>query len=107
MSYPPPPAGGYGQPGQVPGPYEHPKGTTVLVLGILGLVCCAPLGIAAWVMGNNAIREIDASGAFYSNRGTVNAGRICGMIGTILWIVGIVLYAVLAVAVFSSGSMSS
>src|SRR5437660_10237124 len=28
------------------------RGTTVLVLGILGLVMCAPLGIAGWGMGN-------------------------------------------------------
>jgi len=29
------------------------RGTLVLVLGILGLVCCMPCGIVAWVLGNS------------------------------------------------------
>ena len=37
---PPPPSGG-------PGAVDHPKGMTILILGILSLVCCSPLGIAA------------------------------------------------------------
>ena len=40
---------------------QHPRSTPILVLGllsILGLSICGPI---AWVMGNNAMREIDAS----------------------------------------------
>lgn len=106
MSYgtpPPPPAGNYG--GSVGGG-DHPQGTTILILGILGLVCCGPLGIAAWVMGNKAIKEIDANPSAYTNRGTVNAGRICGMIASILLVVGIVAYIILF-AVAGSISLSS
>ncbi|GAA1523144.1 DUF4190 domain-containing protein [Nocardioides humi] len=101
---PPPPAGGYGAGGYGGG--DHPQGTTILILGILGLVCCGPLGIAAWVMGNKAIKEIDANPSAYTNRGTVNAGRICGMIATILMIVGIVAYIILF-AIAGSISLSS
>jgi len=43
----------------------------------------------AWVMGNNAIAEIDRNPAGYSNRGQVQAGRICGIVGTALWVLGI------------------
>jgi hypothetical protein len=90
---PPPPSPGYGAGGYGGG--DHPQGTTILILGILSIVCCGPLGIAAWVMGNKAIKEIDANPGAYNNRGTVNAGRICGMIGTILLIVGVVGYIIL------------
>ena len=65
-------------------PVEHPEGTTVLVLGILGLVLCGILGIPAWVKGNRVLREIDESGQYVVNRGNVAAGRICGIVGTAL-----------------------
>lgn len=109
MSYnAPPPPGGYGAPQPAYGgaPMEHPQGTTILILGILGLVCCGPLGIAAWVMGNKALQEIDSSGQTYTNRGTINAGRICGIIATILMVIGIVAYIILF-AVAGSVSLST
>jgi hypothetical protein len=89
-AYPPPPAPAYAQ--------EHPKGTTILVLGILSLVCCGIFtGIPAWVMGNSALKEIDRSGGAYSNRGTVKAGMICGIIGTVLSAIGFVFYIIVFV----------
>ena len=66
------------------------RATTVLVLGILGLVICGPLGIAAWVMGNGDLKEMDAGQMDPSGRSTTNAGRICGMIATILMILSVV-----------------
>ena len=94
MTYPPPPYGqgppyGYGYPPPGYG-VEHPQGTTVLVLGILSLVICGILGPFAWSMGNRALAEIDAAPpGYYSNRGQVSAGRICGIVATILLIVSI------------------
>lgn len=85
---------GYGQPpygAYASGQIEHPQGTTILVMGILGIVLCPILAPVAWVMGNTAIREIDAQPGRYSNRGVVQAGRLCGMIYTgfvLLMIVG-------------------
>ena len=73
------------------GTREHPQGTLILVLGILSILCCGILGPVAWVMGNNAINEIDQNPAGYSNRGQVQAGRICGIVGTVLWALGILL----------------
>ena len=74
--YPPPPDSS-GQPGYQPGGYvpDHPKATTSLVLGILGLVLCGVLAPFAWVMGGRAVREIDASQGTVGGRGTANAGR--------------------------------
>ena len=100
MSYQPPPyppPGPYGPPspyGYPPPGYgiEHPQGTTILVLGILSLVVCGLLGPFAWVMGGRALAEIDAAPpGYFRNRGNVVAGRICGMIASILLIVGVVI----------------
>lgn len=67
-------------------PVEHPKGTAILVLGILGLVVCGLTGPFAWVMGNRAIREMDSTPYQYSNRGMIQAGRICGIISSFMMI---------------------
>ncbi len=60
------------------------RGTLILVLGILSLVVCSPLGIFAWIMGSNDLREMDAGTMDPSGRDTTKAGRICGIIGTVL-----------------------
>jgi len=75
---------------------EHPSGTTVLVLGILGLVVCGLLAPIAWVKGNTAKREMDAQpGVEWTNRGNITAGRICGMIGTALIALAVIGFALL------------
>ncbi|SDJ76024.1 DUF4190 domain-containing protein [Nonomuraea jiangxiensis] len=90
-----------------PSPYgpvqSHPNGTTILVLGILSLVVCSILGPFAWVMGNRALREIDESGLYYENRGTVQAGRICGIVGSVL----LILAAAFAVLGLGAGLLSA
>jgi hypothetical protein len=105
MSYPPPPSQGpYGYQGQAPYggmPVDHPQGTTVLVLGILSLVICGLLGPVAWVMGSNALQEIDRNPLAYSNRSSVVAGKICGIIATVLLVIGI-LFAIVLVSTSSS-----
>ncbi|HEY3788505.1 MAG TPA: hypothetical protein VGL71_06600, partial [Urbifossiella sp.] len=69
------------------------RGTTILVLGILSLVMCAPLGIAAWVMGNNDLAAMRRGEMDREGEGTTQAGRICGMISSILMMAGCVIYA--------------
>src|SRR5689334_19828012 len=77
-------------------PQPHPQGTVVLVLGILGcfVTVCAPI---AWYLGSKALREIQASGARYSNEDLLRAGRIIGMIVTILAIVGLVFLVIFVI----------
>jgi hypothetical protein len=104
-----PPPGAYGQ---VPyGAYpvqDHPQSTMVLVLGILSLLLCQVVGPFAWVMGNRALREIDASGGQIGGRGTVQAGRICGIIATIFLALGLLaLVAVVILAVVAAGTSTS
>ncbi|MFP5282874.1 MAG: DUF4190 domain-containing protein [Actinomycetes bacterium] len=96
----------YGQPGygygQVAQP--HPQGTTVLVLGILGLVVCFIAGIVALVMGNKALKEIDANPGAYNNRQSVQIGRILGIISIAVWALVIVFYVIFGLIVTSTGS---
>lgn len=90
----------YGSP-QVPGyaPFapDHPQATLVLILGILGLVLCQVISPFAWVIGNRVVREIDVSNGTVGGRSAANAGRICGIIGTIL--IGFVLLCAAALIV--------
>jgi len=74
------------------------------VLGIVGIACCSILGPVAWIMGNNAIREIDASPAAYANRSTVNAGRICGIVATAFLVISIIWIVFVGSFSFSVGS---
>ena len=71
------------------------RGVLILVLGILGIVCCFICGIVAWVMGNNDMREIDAGRMDPAGRGLTQAGKICGMVGVILAIIGIAIQLIL------------
>ncbi len=82
---------------------EDSQATTVLVLGILSLVLCQILGPIAWVMGNKELAGIDAGSRPPQNRGTAQAGRILGIISTVLMIIGIaLLFAFLVIGLFAS-----
>ena len=80
---------------------EHPKGTTILILGILSLVCCGFwTGVPAIIMGNSALAEINAGQ--YAETSTVKIGRILGMVGTALSIIGAVIYLLFFVILASN-----
>ena len=79
-------------PAQSPYP-EQSQATTILVLGILSIVCCGLLGIAAWIMGNNELKAIDEGRRPPENRGNANAGRICGIVGVALNALGLIFFA--------------
>ena len=76
---------------------EASQATTILVLGIIGIVLCQLLGPVAWVMGNNELQAIDAGRRAPENRGTANAGRILGIIATVLMALGII-FAIFVIA---------
>lgn len=79
--------------------------TLILVLGILGIVCLPFLAPIAWVMGNNALKELDQGIGDPNTRGTIVAGRILGIIGTGLLILTLMIlcfYVVLIVALFGA-----
>ncbi|MGO8925940.1 MAG: DUF4190 domain-containing protein [Limisphaerales bacterium] len=67
------------------------RGTLILVLGILSLVICAPLGIFAWVMGSRDLKQMDAGAMDPNGKSYTSGGRICGMIGTALLALAVLL----------------
>lgn len=87
----------YGQPYGM-APQEHPQGTTVLILGILGFFVgvTAPF---AWYMGSKALKEMRASGQHFVNEQYLTIGRILGIIVTLLYAVSIVLFIVFFVII--------
>ncbi|WP_200958028.1 DUF4190 domain-containing protein [Nocardioides sp. Soil805] len=99
--------GGYAQPGYA-APPPHPQATTALVLGLVSLIglfiCIFPVLAApfAWRTGGRVVKEIDAQPGRWSGREQAQAGRIMGIIGTVLLVLGILAVVglvVLAVAV--------
>ena len=64
-------------------PFVAKRGGTVLTYGILGFFCCGIFAPVAWITGNNALAAYGDSDP--GDRGTVQAGRIMGIIGTVLW----------------------
>ncbi len=84
-------------PGYGAGLPDQPSATTAMVLGIIGLVgiaFCGGLTLVlspfAWAIGRKSVREIDANPGRYGGRDKANAGKIMGIIGTVLLVIGIV-----------------
>ena len=104
-----PPMPPYGAPQYIPayGPVapDHPQATTVLILGILGLLVCGAIAPFAWVMGNRVVGEIDASNGAMGGRGNAQAGRVCGIVGSVL--LGLAMVFLLLLVVIALGSSIS
>ncbi|HYV37492.1 MAG TPA: hypothetical protein VE988_17435 [Gemmataceae bacterium] len=67
------------------------RGTLILVLGILGFVCCGLLAPVAWIMGKQDMAKIQAGQIAPEAEQLTKIGMILGMIGTaliILYIIG-------------------
>lgn len=88
--------GGGGQaPQSTPG-----KATAALVLGICSIVICGIIfGPLAIIFGNQAKAEIDGSGGRLGGRGMAQAGFVLGIIGTVLAVLWIILFAAGALSV--------
>jgi hypothetical protein len=80
------------QPAVSPGGYQRAhRGGMILTFGIIGVLCCMPLGIAAWVMGASDLAEIRAGRMDPAGMDTTRVGMILGMVS-----VGIAVLSVLA-----------
>jgi hypothetical protein len=79
------------------------RGTLILVLGILALVACGLLGPIAWIMGNNDLKEMRSGQMDPTGEGMTNGGRICGMIATILFVVGLCISGIAIMAMVGAG----
>jgi hypothetical protein len=108
------PAGQYApQYGQQPGyppayAADHPKATTALILGILGIVVCGFIAPFAWRIGKRTVDEIDASQGHLGGRGSAQAGYVLGLIGTALLGLGLlVLVGILVLTIVGTVSSST
>lgn len=65
------------------------RGGMLLAFGILGILCCIVFGILAWVMGSNDLKEMAAGRMDPSGEGMTKAGKILGIVGCVLAVLGI------------------
>jgi len=93
---PPPPGYGYPAPGGYAVPAGNQKALWSMILGIVGLLCCAIASIVAIVLGVQAKKEIAASGGMQTGAGQAQAGFILGIVGCALAVIGIVAWVGLA-----------
>jgi hypothetical protein len=98
-----PPAGAHGAlPFAPPAAYQQPhRAGAILALGILGIVPCFICGIIAWVMGNGDLRKMDEGIMDPAGRGMTQAGKVCGIVGTIIGISYFVLYFIWLIIFFT------
>lgn len=79
------------------------RGVIILVFGILSFVVCPFFGIAAWVMGNEDLRQMSAGRMDPTGRDMTNAGRICGIVSVAILAVPLALVVVAGVAMLIFG----
>lgn len=64
------------------------RATTAMILGVLGLICCGPLGLAAWWLGSAELDAIRSGQSPAAGEGMAQAGKIMGIIGSIMTCLG-------------------
>ena len=81
---------------------EPHRGTMILIFGIAGILCCGIFAILAWIFGNTDLEKMKKGVMDPSGESQTNTGRILGMIGVGLWVLGTIGYAIF----FGFGIMS-
>ncbi len=76
------------------------RATLILVLGILSLVICAICGPIAWVMANRDIAAMNSGLMDPTGLEQTKAGKICGIIGTVFLILGVIISIIYLVLIF-------
>ena len=81
------------------------RGGMILAFGIIGLalIPCVIFAPIAWAMGNTDLREMRMGRMDRSGQGSTQAGMICGMIGTILIILVVLVYMLIFCAAVGAG----
>ena len=67
------------------------RDSIILAFGILGLLVCQLFGVAAWVMADKDLREMDRGYMDPSGRDLTKTGRILGMVATGLMVTSLIL----------------
>jgi hypothetical protein len=91
------------------------RGGLILGLGIASIVICVlgcgcngipaligiPLGVAAWIMGRNDIRQMSQGMMDADGRGLTQGGHICGIIGVVFGILAIIFWVAYLIVLFA------
>ncbi len=89
------------------GSYAPHRGVLILVLGILSIVFCSPVGPFAWLMGKGDLKKIDAGAMDPEGKGLTQAGMICGIVGSVflvLQLLYVIFVMVLGVGLAAAGA---
>ena len=97
------PEPGLPEPGLPPRQLQPGHGGLALVLGLIGLFVFPPVAPAAWIVGWNEVRGVNAGRRHPRGRVPGQAGLVLGVVGTVLlafWVLmgGFVLFLVVAAA---------
>lgn len=71
------------------------RGGLILTFAILGILCCMPFCIAAWVMGAADMKEMRAGRIDRSGQSMTQAGMVIGIVGTVLGALGIIIQVII------------
>lgn len=71
---------------------EPHRGTLILVLGILSLLLCAPIGIAAWIMGSSDLAAMRQGRMDRSGESITRVGQVLGIVATVLMAIGVAFF---------------
>jgi hypothetical protein len=78
--------------------WEPHRGTLVLVLGTVSIgmamvftPLALPFGVAAWILGQSDLRKMKRNDMDPAGKGNTEAGWICGIIGTCLGLIPVVI----------------
>lgn len=108
----PPPFGQFGGGGF--GQQNLPNATASLVLGIIAIPACCfygifglIFGVIAWILGAGDIKKYELNPSLYTESSYKNAkaGKICGMIATILSALMVVMFILIIVGVVANPHM--
>ncbi|ADB34248.1 hypothetical protein Kfla_5234 [Kribbella flavida DSM 17836] len=86
---------------------DNSNATLALVLGLIplvtGILLISPF---AWWKANQALAEIDAAPGVYNNRGMAVGGKICGILGTVLLglVILMLLFLLVTLVLFADAS---
>jgi hypothetical protein len=81
----------HGPPIETPLNVQSNHADLVLLLGIVSLFMCGPLGVIAWITGSSDLRKI-RNGLMSSRKiGTLKVGRALGIVGTCLFVASFVI----------------
>src|SRR4051812_47447765 len=75
------------------------KATQSLIFGILSIFCCGLIfGILGLNAANDALSNIATYDVAHDKKGLATAGKIISIVGLVLWVIGVIIRILLAIA---------